>query len=68
MFLCLSLPALAGLLQGQDVAFLLLLAALAIRLEGGGQDFAAGLVLSLCSIKFHPFLLLPVLLLAQGKK
>lgn len=67
LFLCLSLPALAGLLQGQDVAFVLLLVAIAVRLAGARRDLPAGLALSLCAIKFHLFLLLPALLLAQRK-
>ena len=67
LFLCLSLPALAGLMQGQDVAFVLLLVAASARLAGARRDRLAGLALSLCAIKFHLFLLLPALLVAQRK-
>lgn len=56
----LFLPMLLALYFGQDVALLLLLAAIAVRLEQRGNSFIAGLVLSLCAIKPHLFLLAPL--------
>lgn len=56
----LSLPALCALGSGQEVTFLMLILALALELFDRERDFAAGLVLSLCAIKFHLFWLLPL--------
>src|ERR1051326_8567628 len=49
--------------QGQDVNIVLLLAAVALALLVKQRDFAGGLVLSLCLIKFHLFVLAPLVLL-----
>jgi len=62
LFTVLSLPVFASLAAGQDSIFLLLFIALAVRWREKGRDFSAGLALSLCAIKFHLFLLLPLLL------
>jgi hypothetical protein len=64
---CLSVPALVGLANGQDVTFLLLWIGAAVALEHRGRPFAAGLVLSLCASKPHLFALLPLLLIAQRR-
>lgn len=56
----LSLPALCALGSGQEVTFLILILALALEFLDRGWDFAAGMVLSLCAIKFHLFWLLPL--------
>lgn len=56
----LSLPALCALGSGQEVCFLMLILVLALELFDRDRDFAAGLVLSLCAIKFHLFWLLPL--------
>lgn len=56
----LFLPMLLALFFGQDVTLLLLLAAIAVRLEQRGHPFLGGLVLSLCAIKLHLFLLVPL--------
>ena len=58
-----SISVVVLLLNGQDDAFLLMLFAIALELLRRDRDFAAGLVLSLCSYKFHLFLLVPVVLL-----
>jgi len=60
-----SSPVAANFNAGQDVAFLLLFVAAAYRLIEKGSLFAAGLVLGLCAIKFHLFILLPVLLIRR---
>ena len=53
--------------QGQDTPFLLVIIGAYILLDRQKRDFLAGLVLSLCAIKFHLFLLLPLLLLLKKR-
>jgi hypothetical protein len=65
LFTALSLPVFASLAAGQDTIFLLLLIAAAFRCWENGRGFSAGLLLSLCAIKFHLFVLLPLLFLRQ---
>jgi len=60
-----SFPLFITLSIGQDVPLLLLLIALLARFHNSGRHFLAGLLFSLCLIKFHLFLLLPVVLLAR---
>jgi len=60
-----SSPVAANFTNGQDVAFLLLFIAAGYRLIKRGSPFAAGLVLGLCAVKFHLFLLLPLLLIQK---
>jgi hypothetical protein len=59
LFVCFSLPLLATLMNGQDCAWVLVFAALTVLLARSGRDFLAGLVLSLCAIKFHLFVFVP---------
>jgi len=61
-FAAISIPLLTPLCNGQDTPFLLVLVGVSILLLRKGQDFPAGLVLSLCAIKFHLFLFLFALL------
>jgi len=63
LFAAMSIPALTSLCDGQDTPLLLVILGGFILLTRQGHDFAGGLVLSLCAIKFHLFLFLPVLLL-----
>ncbi len=56
-------PLAAGIVLGQDVVFLLLVICGALALHRRGRQWAAGLVLSLCLVKFHLFLLVPAVLL-----
>ncbi len=58
-------PAVYAIFNRQDVPLVLLLAALGYWLLARGSSFAAGLVLALCSIKFHLLLLIPVVFLAK---
>lgn len=58
-----SLPLATVFTVGQDVVFVLAAVMGAYRMLRSGRPFAAGLLLGLCAIKFHLFLLLPVLLL-----
>jgi len=65
VYVSLSVPAVICLMNGQDTFLVLLLAGLAILLTERKRDMAAGFVLSLCAIKFHLFLFLPMVLLIQ---
>ena len=58
-----SVPLGATFTVGQDVTFVLAAAMGAYRLLRSGRQFAAGVLLGVCAIKFHLFLLLPVFLL-----
>ena len=62
-----SLPLLLALAQGHDSPFLLLFIALMVREATRGRDVQAGLWLSLCAIKFHLFLLVPLVMVAQKR-
>lgn len=62
--ICWSLPLISALLNGQDAVFLPLILAGACVLYHR-QPFAAGLLLSLCSVKFHLFLALPLVFLRR---
>ena len=66
LWVALSIPIYAGLMAGQDSLLLLPLLALALRWERS-RPLAAGLALSLCAIKFHLFLMIPLLFLAQRR-
>jgi glycosyl transferase family 87 len=63
---CWSFPLFADLIQGQDIAFLLLILAIASHLVRRA-GFLAGAVLALAMLKFHLFLLVPVFLIAQRR-
>jgi hypothetical protein len=63
---CCSFPLFADVTGGQDIAFLLLIVAIAWRLAPS-RPFAAGAVLALSALKFHLFILLPVFLIAQRR-
>lgn len=60
-FASMSIPILAALCGGQDTPLLLAILGASILLTRRTRDFAAGLVLSLCAIKFHLFLFLPLM-------
>ena len=62
---CWSLPLAAAFAIAQDVAALLAVLAVALRLLNRRRDFVAGLIFSLCAIKFHLFLLVPVWIVAR---
>ena len=66
-FASISIPLFANLQNGQDTTLVLLFAGLSVILVRKNQNFWAGLVLSLCAIKFHLFFLVPVVLLAQRR-
>lgn len=64
---CASVPIYISLANGQDLAILLLLIVLAIRLVQGERPLASGLVISLCAAKFHLFTLVPIVILGQKR-
>lgn len=59
------IPTMTTLLIGQDLFFLLLWIALACRSLRKGDDFKAGLWMSLCVVKFHLFILIALVILAR---
>ncbi len=65
LFATLSIPLLHAWLKGQDIPFVLLFLAVTLRLHQSGKPKLAGLVFSLCAIKFHLFLLTPVLIVGR---
>jgi len=62
---CWSLPLMFSTAIGQDVGFVLLILAFTLRTLASRRTLLAGLILSLCLIKFHLFLLLPLLFLGK---
>jgi len=67
MVCCWSLPAWVSVFNGQDVALLLLWAALAVWLLRRGKEATAGAVLALCAAKYHLVVLIPLVILAQRR-
>jgi len=61
-FAAISVPLLSAICDGQDTPLLPAILGVSILLTRKGKDFAAGMILSLCAIKFHLFLFLPVML------
>ena len=61
-------PLYVAVLVGNDVGLVLGLLGGAVALMEKKRDFAAGLLLSLCAIKFHLFLLLPAALWILGRR
>lgn len=60
-------PTWIAILQGQDVWLVAGLLGLAFLWMGKGRDFAAGLVLSLCTFKGHLLIFVPLALLLQRR-
>ena len=60
VFCCFSLPVIANLANGQDLALVIFFVAIALSQFERKRDFVGGMVLTLCAIKFHLFLLLPL--------
>jgi glycosyl transferase family 87 len=67
LLLALSIPAFLTFWQGQDLAIVLWLAGVSLALARSGRDFTSGLVLALCAVKPHFFLLVPVVVLAKRR-
>jgi hypothetical protein len=67
MFALCSIPLAALFANGQDVTLLMLAFAGAVLLDRRGMPFAAGLLLSLCTVKFHLFLFVPLALIAHRR-
>jgi hypothetical protein len=66
-FASFSIPLLTPLMNGQDTPFLLVIVGAAILLFRRNRDFTAGLILSLCAVKFHLFLFLALLLVMKRR-
>lgn len=66
-FAAISIPLLTALCNGQDTPLLLAILGGSILLTRRKMDFVAGLVLSLCAIKFHLFLFLPILFVVKKR-
>jgi Glycosyltransferase family 87 len=66
-FASMSIALLTPLLNGQDTPFLLAILGAAILLFRRNRDFPAGLVLSLCALKFHLFIFLALLLIMKKR-
>ncbi len=64
--ICCSAPVAAVFIEGQDVLFLLVWIAVALRWRDA-RPFAAGLVLALCAAKFHLFIHVPLVVAAQRR-
>jgi hypothetical protein len=62
---CWSLPLANCFVMGQDVTLVLAVLALSLGLFFRGRHFAAGCLIALCSIKFHLFVTLPLLILTR---
>ena len=62
---CWSLPLVFSIAIGQDISFILLILAVTLRTLYAGSPLLAGLILSLCAIKFNLVVLLPLLFLGQ---
>ena len=62
-----AVPVAAFLPEGQDTPLLLIFIGASILLSRQKRDFLAGLVFSLCAIKFHLFLFIPLLLLLKKR-
>jgi hypothetical protein len=60
-------PLTVNFMVGQDIALILLLCTATLMLHRSARDTAAGFVLSLCLVKFHLFLLVPLVLLRHRK-
>jgi hypothetical protein len=66
-FVLCSYPFVYNLILGQDTGIFLLFAIVSCRLLEKNRNWAAGFLLSLCAIKFHLALLLPLALIAKRK-
>jgi hypothetical protein len=64
---CCSLPLVFAVLAGQDIPLVLLAIAGGLWALRRDRDFLAGILLSLCLIKPHLFVLLPLLVLGQRR-
>lgn len=66
-FASLSIPVLTAVCDGQDTPLLVAILGASLLLTRANRNFLAGLILSLTAIKFHLFLFVPVLLVAQKR-
>lgn len=62
-----SVPVITAFVNGQDVLLVVLAAAASLAAARRGRPFLAGLLLALCSVKFHMFVFVPVVLVLQKR-
>jgi len=62
-----GIPLVEAFANGQDVAFVVALAAASLIFARRGKDVKSGLILALCAIKFHLFLLVPAAVLVRRR-
>jgi hypothetical protein len=67
IFAALSLPLLINFANGQDSGLVAAICGFAVLLMRRNRDFAAGALLSLCSIKFHLLFLVPIAVLIHRR-
>jgi hypothetical protein len=62
---CFCFPVWLSLMYGQDMPLILGVVAVSVFLLTRGRGFLAGLVIALCAVKFHLFLLLPLIVVSK---
>ena len=62
-----GIPLVEAFVNGQDVALVVALAAASLVCARRGEDVKSGLILSLCAIKFHLFLFVPLAVLVRRR-
>jgi hypothetical protein len=67
VYAAMSIPLISNIVNGQDVTLLLGICTLSLVLSRKGYDFWAGMVFTLCAIKFHLFIFTPIAMLAQRR-
>lgn len=67
VYAAMSIPLISNIVNGQDVTLLLGICTLSLVLLRKGHDFWAGMVFTLCAIKFHLFIFTPIAMLAQKR-
>jgi hypothetical protein len=67
IYAAMSVPLISNFVNGQDVSLLLAFCTVSLILARRDRDFASGLVFSLCAIKFHLFILMPVAMVAKKR-
>ncbi len=62
-----SIPVITAFVNGQDVLLVVLAAAASLAASRRGRPFLAGLLLALCSVKFHMFVFVPIVLVLHKR-
>jgi hypothetical protein len=67
LFCAVSVPLLTNFANGQDAGIVTVMAGFSVLAARRGRDFLAGLLLALCSIKFHLFVLVPLAVILRRR-